>query len=113
MAPSCVKNKEEKINILKNLENTKNDKEKNTYRCLTKKREFKKKNLESINEIKEKNKEEKLNLKNIKSNSSFKIKQDIKKNKQKNNLVYEDVDSQLLKNRKKLSKKYLQQKIKR
>ena len=78
-----------------------------------KKREFEKKNLESINEIKEKNKEEKLNLKNIKSNSSFKIKQDIKKNKQKNNLVYEDADSQLLKNRKKLSKKYLQQKIKR
>ena len=111
MVPSKVKNNEEKINVLENLENKKNDKEKKIPRCLTKKENFKKnkmkknedknknENLENNNEIKEKYKEEKLKLKNVKSNSTFKNNKDI--NKQKNNLVYEDADCQLLKDRKK------------
>ena len=111
MLASKVKNNEEKINVLENLENTKNDKEKKIPKCKTKKKNFKKNNmkknedkskndnLDNNNELKEKNKEEKLKLKNIKSNSIFKNKRDI--NRQKNNLVNEDANSQLLKSRKK------------
>ena len=106
VVPSKIKNNEEKINVLENIENKKNDKEKKIPKCITKKNKMKtnevknkNENLENNNEIKEKNKEEKLKLKNIKSNIIFKNKKDI--NKQKNNLIYEDANSQLLKNRKK------------